>query len=225
MRQTFMKSWPARAIKFSLLLCVVLSGSLPGQASDSNQTDSRPSAAAATSSPAQPDSPSKKAHADDTYIIGEDDVLSINVWKEPDLTRLIPVRSDGKISLPLIGDVQAAGRTPAQLQQDIEADLRSYITEPQVTVIVQEIRSQKFNILGQVNKPGSYPLAAGTTIVDALALAGGFKDFAKKKSVYVLRQNSLGEESRIPFNYQEFIKGKNVSQNIKIKAHDTIVVP
>jgi polysaccharide export outer membrane protein len=219
-----MKSWPAWAIKFSLLLCVVLSESLWGQAADSNQTDSGPSAAA-TSSPAQPDSPSKKAHADDTYIIGGDDVLSINVWKEPDLTRLIPVRSDGKISLPLIGEVQAAGRTPAQLQQDIEVNLRSYITDPQVTVIVQEIRSQKFNILGQVNKPGSYSLAAGTTIVDALALAGGLRDFAKKKSVYVLRQNPQGEESRIPFNYQEFIKGKNVSQNIKIKPRDTIVVP
>lgn len=219
-----MKSWPAWAIKFSLLLCVVLSGSLRAQAADSSQTDSEASAAA-TSSPVRPDSPSKRAHADDTYVIGEDDILSISVWKEPDLSRLIPVRSDGRISLPLIGEVQAAGRTPAQLEQDIAANLRSYITEPQVTVIVQEIHSQKFNILGQVNKPGSYPLAAGTTIVDALALAGGFKDFAKKKSVYVLRQNLQGEESRIPFNYQEFIKGKNVSQNIKIKPHDTIVVP
>ncbi len=128
--------------------------------------------------------------------------------------------------MPLIGEVKAAGLTPAQLQQEIEVNLRGYITEPQVTVIVQEIRSQKFNILGEVNKPGSYPLAAGTTIVlDALALAGGFKDFAKKKSIYVLRQNSQGEESRIPFNYQKFIKGKNVSDNIKIKPHDTIVVP
>ena len=127
--------------------------------------------------------------------------------------------------MPLIGEVQASGRTPAQLQQDIEVSLRSYITDPKVTVIVQEIHSQKFNILGQVIKPGSYPLAAGTTIVDALALAGGFRDFAKKKSIYILRQNPQGDESRIFFNYQEFIKGKNVSQNIKIKPHDTIVVP
>ncbi len=219
-----MKSWPVWAIKFSFLLCAVLSGSLWGQATDSNQTVNGTSAAA-TSSPAQPDSPSKKAQADDTYIIGGGDVLSINVWREPDLTRSITVRPDGKISLPLIGDVQAAGRTPAQLEQDIAANLRSYITDPQVTVIVQEILSQQFNIFGQVNKPGSYPLTADTTIVDALALAGGFRDFAKKKSVYILRQNPQGEESRIFFNYQEFIKGKNVSQNIKIKPHDTIVVP
>ncbi len=219
-----MKSWPAWAIRFNFLLFVVLSGSLWGQAARSNQALSGPSAAATSPEP-QPDSPSRRIHADDSYIIGGDDVLSISVWKEPDLTRVIPVRSDGKISLPLIGEVQAAGRTPAQLQQDIEVSLRSYITEPQVTVIVQEIRSEKFNIFGQVGKPGSYPLAAGTTIVDALALAGGFRDFAKKKSVYVLRQNPQGGESRIPFNYQEFIKGKNVSQNIKIRPHDTIVVP
>ena len=219
-----MKFWAAWAIEFSLLPCVVLSGSLWGQTVRWNQTLSGPSAAA-TSPQAQPDLPSRRIHADDTYIIGGDDVLSISVWKEPDLTRLIPVRSDGKISLPLIGEIQAAGRTPAQLQQEIEVSLRSYITEPQVTVIVQEIHSEKFNIFGEVNKPGSYPLAANTTIVDALALAGGFKDFAKKKAVYVLRQNPQGGETRIPFNYQEFIKGKNVSQNIKIRPHDTIVVP
>ena len=220
-----MKSRPDRAIKFGLFLCMVLSGSLWGQGAASNQTDSGASAAAANPSPAQPDSPPKKAHADDTYIIGGDDVLSINVWKEPDLTRVIPVRLDGKISLPLIGDVQAAGRTPAQLEGDIAVSLRNYITDPQVTVIVQEIRSQKYNIFGEVNKPGSYPLTAGVTIVDAIALAGGLRDFAKKKSIYILRQNPQGEETKIPFNYQDFIKGKNINQNIKIKPHDNIVVP
>ena len=218
-----MKSWPAWAIKLSFLLCAVLSGSLWGQAAASNQTASGSSAA--SSSSAQSDSPSKKAHADDTYVIGADDVLSINVWKEPDITKSIPVRSDGKISLPLIGDVQAAGRTPVQLEEDIAADLRSYITDPQVTVIVQEIRSQKYNILGEVNKPGSYSLAAGTTILDAIAMAGGLRDFAKKKGIYILRKSPQGDESRIAFNYQEFIKGKNMAQNIQIKPHDTIVVP
>jgi polysaccharide export outer membrane protein len=214
-----MKSWTNNALKSFVLICLAFSGFLWGQAAVSNHTE--------VISPATPPpgSPSRITHPDNTYIIGEDDVLSINVWKEPDLTRSITVRSDGKISLPLIGDLQAAGRTPTQLEQDIAASLRNYITDPQVTVIVQEIRSQKFNIFGQVNKPGSYLLTADTTIVDALALAGGFKDFAKKKSIYILRQNPQGEESRISFNYQEFIKGKNVSQNIKIKPHDTIVVP
>ena len=115
-----------------------------------------------------------------------------------------------------------------QLEEDIADKLKGYITDPQVTVIVQQINSQKFNILGQVAKPGSFPLTAGTTIVDAIALAGGFKDFAKKKSVYVLRLNPAGGETRISFNYEKFIKGKkskNPAQNIQIKPHDTIVVP
>lgn len=161
----------------------------------------------------------------DDYVIGADDVLSINVWNEPNLTREVTVRSDGKISIPLVGEMQASGRTPAQLDQDITVVLRSYITDPQVTVIVQEIKSQTFNILGQVGKPGSFPLTAGTSIVDAIALAGGLGPFAKKKGIYVLRPNATGEETRIKFNYESFIKGKNVAQNIKLKPHDTLVVP
>jgi polysaccharide export outer membrane protein len=152
-------------------------------------------------------------------------MLAVSVWKEPDLTKQIPVRSDGMISLPLIGDVQAAGRTPAQLQGDISAKLKSFITDPQVSVIVQEIRSLKFNILGQVTRPGSYSLGAGMTVVDAIATAGGFRDFAKKKGVYVMRQTASGPQIRIPFNYQEFIKGKNTDQNIQLKPRDTVVVP
>jgi polysaccharide export outer membrane protein len=125
--------------------------------------------------------------------------------------------------------MQASGRTPAQLEQDLTAALRGYITDPQVTVIVQEIKSRKFNILGQVAKPGSFPLTADTTIVDAIALAGGFRDFAKKKGVYVIRPGADGTETRIYFNYENFIKGKNkgknAAQNIKLIPHDTIVVP
>ncbi len=120
-------------------------------------------------------------HVDDTYVIGDEDVLSISVWKELDLTKVIPVRSDGKISLPLVGEVQAAGLTPAQLAEDLTAALRGFITDPQVTVIVQEIKSRNFNILGQVTKPGSYPLTADTTVVDAIALAGGFRGLRKKE--------------------------------------------
>jgi len=165
-----------------------------------------------------------KAH-DNTFVIGNDDRLAINVWKEPDLTRSIPVRSDGKISLPLVGELQATGRTPMQLEGDIADRLKSYITEPEVTVIVEQINSQKFNILGQVVKPGSYPLAAATTILDAIAAAGGFRDFAKQKNIYILRQIAGGRETRIAFNYKDVIKGKNPGQNIKLEPHDTVVVP
>jgi polysaccharide export outer membrane protein len=162
---------------------------------------------------------------DDSFVIGADDVLAISVWKEPDVSRVVPVRSDGKISLPLAGEVQAGGTTPRQLEKAIAAKLQSYISEPEVTVIVQQINSQKFNILGLVAKPGAYPLTNGATVLDAIALAGGFRDFAKQKSIYILRQSPDGSQTRIPFNYKDVIKGKNVEQNIKLQPRDTVVVP
>ena len=162
---------------------------------------------------------------DDTYIIGADDVLAINVWKEPEVSRTVPVRSDGKISVPLAGEVQASGETPRQLEKELATKLQSFISEPEVTVIVTEVKSQKFNILGMVSKPGSYPLTNSATVLDAIALAGGFRDFAKQKSIYILRQNADGGQSRLPFNYKDVIKGKNSAQNIKLQPRDTIVVP
>ncbi len=187
---------------------------------------------AQTGSESSPTSPSQNSDAsaatrahDDTFVIGNDDVLAISVWKEPDVSRSVPVRSDGKISLPLVGEVQASGRTPLKLEQDIAAKLQNYISEPQVTVIVQQINSQKFNVLGQVARPGSYPITNSPTILDAIALAGGFRDFAKQKAIYVLRQNADGSQTRIPFNYKEVVKGKNPSQNIKLQPRDTVVVP
>jgi polysaccharide export outer membrane protein len=158
-------------------------------------------------------------------VIGNDDVLAINVWKEPDISRSIPVRSDGKISLPLAGEMQAAGLTPLALEREIASKLQSYISEPEVTVMVQQINSQKFNILGMVAKPGSFPLTNSATVLDAIALAGGFRDFAKKKSIYVLRRNADGSEARLPFNYNQVLKGQNPAQNIKLQPRDTIVVP
>ncbi len=162
---------------------------------------------------------------DDSFVIGNDDVLAINVWKEPDISRSIPVRSDGKISLPLVGELQASGRTPLKLEQDIAEKLKNYIGEPEVTVIVEQINSQKFNILGQVSHPGSYPLTNSPTVLDAVALAGGFRDFAKQKSIYVLRQNPDGSQTRIPFNYKDIVKGKNPEQNVRLQPRDTIIVP
>jgi polysaccharide biosynthesis/export protein len=160
-----------------------------------------------------------------TFLIGNDDVLAINVWKETELSRSVPVRSDGKISLPLVGEVQASGETPRHLEQAIALKLKNYISEPEVTVIVQQINSQKFNVLGQVVRPGSYPLTNSVTVLDAIAVAGGFRDFAKKKSIYILRQNPDGAQARITFNYKDVIKGKSAEQNIKLQPRDTIVVP
>jgi len=166
-----------------------------------------------------------KAH-DDAYVIGNDDVLSINVWKEPDISQhSIPVRSDGRISMPLAGEVQAAGQTPLKLEKAIAAKLQSYISEPEVSVMVEKSNSQKFNILGQVVKPGSYAIADSPTVLDAIALAGGFRDFAKQKSIYILRQGPDGKDERLPFNYKDVIKGKNAEQNIRLQAGDTVVIP
>jgi len=167
----------------------------------------------------------KGAVSDDSYVIGANDVLAINVWKEPDVSRSVPVRSDGKISLPLVGELQASGQTPRQLEQEISKRLQSYISEPEVTVIVTDSKSQKVNILGMVARPGAYLLTSSTTVLDAVAMAGGFKDFAKQKSIYVLRQAPDGTQKRIPFNYKEVIKGKNPEQNIRLQTGDTVVVP
>lgn len=185
------------------------------------------SSASAADQPVQPatsQGSASGAHSD-SYTIGNDDVLAVSVWKEPDLTKSIPVRSDGKISMPLIGEIQAAGRTPLQLEREITDKLHSFITAPEVTVVVEKINSKKFNILGEVSKPGSYPLVQASTIVDAIALAGGFRDFAKKTGVYVLRKDANGKETKISFNYKDFIKGKNPGQNIQIDPNDTIIVP
>lgn len=202
-----------------LALCV---GTAWGQSTPSQPT-SKPQATVATPSTGAEDQ--AKSVDPNKFIIGNDDVLAVNVWKEPELSRSIPVRSDGKISLPLAGEMQASGQTPRQLEQEIAQKLKNFISEPEVTVIVQQINSQKFNILGQVLKPGSYPLADSPTILDAIALAGGFRDFAKKKSIYVLRQTPEGVQARLPFNYKDVIKGKNAEQNIKLQPRDTIVVP
>ena len=165
------------------------------------------------------------AHSDSAYVIGANDVLAINVWKEPDVSRSVPVRSDGKISLPLVGELQAGGQTPRQLEQEITKRLQSYISEPEVTVIVTDSKSQKVNILGMVARPGAYFLTGNTTVLDAIAMAGGFKDFAKQKSVYVLRQAGDGTQQRMPFNYKDVIKGKSPEQNVRLQTGDTVVIP
>jgi polysaccharide biosynthesis/export protein len=201
-------------------LAVVLVGVLPGFA----QSTPGESVVSASSS-AQSDAAASSKPNDENFIIGNDDVLAISVWKEPELTKAVPVRSDGKISLPLVGEMQAAGRTPLQLEESITAKLKDFITSPEVTVIVQEVKSRKYNVLGEVSKPGSFPLTATTTIMDAIATSGGFKDFAKKTGVYVLRKGPDGRESRLNFNYKDFIKGKNTNQNIKLEPNDTIIVP
>jgi len=164
------------------------------------------------------------ATPDPNYIIGPQDVLDIDVWKEAELTRDVPVRPDGKISLPLLNDVQAAGLTPTQLSQELTTELRKFITDPQVTVIVTQINSQRVYILGEMKRPGAYPLLPGMTVLQALSSAGGFTQFANLKKIYVLR-NEDGKQVKFLFNYKEVVKGNKADQNIVLQAGDQIVVP
>jgi len=164
------------------------------------------------------------ATMDPAYVIGPEDVLDINVWKEPDMTRSVPVRPDGKISLPLINDVQAAGSTPQQLAAAVTEKLRKYLTGPQVTVIVTAINSQRVFVVGEVLRAGAFPLIPGMTVLQALANAGGFTTFANVKKIHVMRVVN-GKHTELPFNYREVLKGDNPDQNIKLEPGDTVVVP
>jgi len=164
------------------------------------------------------------ATPDPNYVIGPQDVLDISVWKEAELTRSVPVRPDGKISLPLLNDVQAAGLTPTELAEQLTTNLKKFVTNPQVTVIVTQINSQRVYILGEATRPGAYPLLPGMTVLQALSSAGGFTLFAKLKNIYVLRKEG-GKQEKFPFDYKDVVKGKNAEQNIVLKAGDQIVVP
>jgi len=166
----------------------------------------------------------KQTAVDPNYVIGAQDVLDVNVWKEPDLTRQVPVRPDGKISLPLLNDVQAQGLTPTQLSAQITTGLEKYMTSPQVTVIVSQINSQRVYILGEVGQAGAYALLPGMRVLQALSNAGGFTAFSNLKGIYILRQDD-GKQQKLLFNYKEVVSGKKAEQNIELKPGDTIVVP
>jgi polysaccharide export outer membrane protein len=168
--------------------------------------------------------PVKAATDDPNYSIAPDDVLTIDVWKEPEISRTVPVRRDGKISLPLLNDVQAAGLTPTQLGTVIVEKLRATIVRPQVTVIVAQMSSLRIYILGQVNRGGAYPLVPDMTVMQALSIAGGFTPYANVKKIHVMR-NENGTDKLYPLDYKEVSSGRKTEQNIHLKAGDTIVVP
>lgn len=159
------------------------------------------------------------------FIIGAEDQLSINVWREGDISRDVSVRPDGKISIPLIGDVVAAGLTPKQLEAELKTRLADYIQNPEVTVIVREIRSRNFVVMGEVARPGTFPLMKQTTVLQAIATAGGLREFAKLSKIYVLRKTADGNTQRFGFNYKQAVKGKNPAQNITLEPADIVVVP
>jgi polysaccharide biosynthesis/export protein len=161
---------------------------------------------------------------DSEYKIGPQDVLRIDVWKEPEISRTVPVRPDGKISVPLLNDVQAAGFTPIELTQIITEGLKKYINNPQVTVAITEINSRRIYVTGEVMRAGAFPLLPNMTVLQALSSSGGFTQFAKLKSIYVLRMEE-GKQAKHPFNYKDVVSGKRPEQNILLQPGDIIVVP
>jgi polysaccharide export outer membrane protein len=180
--------------------------------------------ASAQESAKKADPPAPAAGASDTYKIGPQDMLRIDVWKEPDISRSIPVRPDGKISLPLLNDVQAAGLTSMELAGVIRDGLTKYITSPQVTVTVTEINSRRVYCTGEVLKPGALSLLPNMTALQAISSCGGFTQFARIKGIYVLR-NENGKQKQYPFNYKDVVKGKRPEDNILLQPGDVIVVP
>jgi polysaccharide export outer membrane protein len=158
------------------------------------------------------------------YVIGPDDVLSIVFWRDKEMSLDVVVRPDGKISLPLVNDVQAAGYTPDQLRAALIQSATKYIADPNATVVVREIKSRRVFITGLVLKPGEYQLTGELNVLQLIALAGGLQEYADAKNIMVIRKES-GREQYSKFNYKDVIKGKNVQQNLALKPGDTVVVP
>jgi polysaccharide export outer membrane protein len=158
------------------------------------------------------------------YLIGPGDVLQIVVWKHQELSRTVPVRPDGKISVPLLDDVQAAGLTAVGLKEVVAAGLQKYLETPIVTVIVAEVNAYRVTVLGEVKNPGTYALKGRMTIVDVISLAGGFTEFASTRDILVVRRPTAGQQQRVRFNYNRFVSGEDVRHNVVLGAGDTLII-
>jgi polysaccharide export outer membrane protein len=164
----------------------------------------------------------KVDNSDQPYRIGREDVLDVAVWRDPDLSRTLPVRPDGYISMPMTGDVLASGKTPTELAEEIKTRLQPYVQEPRVTVIVREVNSSRIFVTGEVAHPGAYPLRGRVSLVQAIALAGGFTDFANSGGITVIRSD--GQGGKIPVRYKDLISPDG-AQDVMLRPGDTIVVP
>lgn len=210
-----------------LFVCTLLQGnpvqSGPAQSSGGTQTQAPPATGAApdakpSTSPAGPAGGAPVSSTD--YKVGPSDVLTIRVWGEPEFSGPVAVHQDGKFTLPLVGDLQGGGKTPVEIQEIVAAALKKMVVKPLVTVTVQEVGSKKYYLVGQVAHAGEYPLVVPTTVLEAIDKSGGLTDFANTKHIYILRGNQ-----RIPFNYKDVHKGKNMDQNILLEPGDHLYVP
>lgn len=161
----------------------------------------------------------------ETYTIGVTDHLRITVWRNEDLNTVVPVRPDGKISVPLLDDMQAEGLTPTELKDILTREYSEFITAPNVTVVVTELNSRYVSVIGAVNKEGRYPLSRNLRVLEAIAFAGGFNTFAQRSDVRVVRRQADGSEAEYLFDYDAYIKGRAPGTNIELMAGDTVIVP
>ena len=206
-------------------LMALLAISAGAQETASNLKDNKKASAVAAAANAKLGAPLPASATDDLdYEIGPGDMLNIRVWKEPDVSGPVPVRPDGKVSLPLLDDVQAAGTTPTKLAAPITERVRQYMNDPRVTVIVTAANSRRIYLIGEVMRPGAIPMQPNMTVLQALSTSGGFSQFAKIKKMYVLRVEN-GSQLKIPVNYKAAISGHSPEQNTVLKPGDTIVVP
>ena len=204
------RGWSFKAVAAGIFLLAFWSFGGLGLAGQGAGTQSQPGAA---------------AQGQAEYVIGMGDVLKIMVWKEPDLTCELAVRSDGRISLPLVGDVQAAGQTIGGLKKTLEQRYGKLITDPAVSVMLTQSKSRRYYIIGQIKQPGEFPIDFPITVLQALAKSGGFLDWAKKDKITIVRRGENGQESILPFDYEALVAGHNQQQNVLVQPGDTIVVP
>jgi polysaccharide biosynthesis/export protein len=199
-------------------VCIALLVFVPASLAAQRPSTAAPSASAATA----PGSSAADLPRD--YVIGSDDVLEVKFWKDPNLSREVIVRPDGKIALELLSELKAAGLTPQELQGAILKEAEKKMVEPNVTVIVKQINSRRVFITGMVEKPGVYPITSTMTVLQLISIAGGLKEFAKKKDIVVMRHDK-GAPLAYPFNYDDILKGRRLAQNILLRPGDTVVVP
>lgn len=228
-----MFSFKKQIVLIAVFFWIACASSLMAQTQDANLKSPDPAASDAAK-PNDTLKPADTAKTADTakpavdvppgYIVGDSDVIRVNVWKEPEVSQTVVVRTDGNISLPLINEVKVSGMSPLQIQDLVAEKLKGFLNNPQVTVTVIEIRSKRAFITGEVSRPGTYSLNAQTTVLQLIAQAGGFTPFAKTDSIVVLRTED-GRQSRLKFKYKEVVQGKKTEQNIALHPGDTVVVP
>ena len=210
-----------RPIVASIVMSLMIAGLAAAQDPAKRAPAPASAAAPAPAAPA-PAAPAGGAPVGADYKIGIDDVLDIAVWNNTTVSRTVPVRPDGKISLPLLNEVQAAGLTPSQLRASLMAKLVEYMPTPELSVIVREVHSNKISVLGEVRKAGRYEISQRATVLDAVALAGGFNDFARRTKLVIMRQEGNGTK-RIPINYNRIVADED--DNVVLQPGDIVVVP